>query len=59
METDIPQSDDDLDSSQNILLPDEDLQCLSAFQERWYEIFSSELSWSDFCTRCEEFAAEV
>ena len=54
-----PDSDDDLDSSQDLLLPDEDLLRLTAFRERWSEIFGGELSWPDFCSRCEEFAGEA
>ena len=32
---------------------------LTAFRERWFVVFSGELSWPDFCARCEEFAAEA
>ena len=53
------EADDDVDSSQDLLLPDEDLTRLTAFRERWFEVFSGELSWPDFCSRCEEFAGEA
>ena len=32
---------------------------LTAFRERWFVVFSGELSWPDFCARCEEFASEA
>ena len=32
---------------------------MSIFQEHWHETFSSDLSWSNFCAKCEEFAGET
>ena len=50
-----PNDDDDdpngpHDTSEALLLPDEDLEKLKALHEKWTEIFNLDHPWDEFCT---------
>ena len=50
---------DDLNSCQDLLLPDSNRVRLEEFRSRWFDTFAADSSWSDFTCACEQFAAEA
>ena len=53
------ESSDPLETSADLLLPNEDLVKLNDFRAKWFESFSAEHSWEEFCRLCEQFANET
>ena len=50
---------DDLNSSQDLLLPDSDQVRLEEFRSRWFDTFAADSSWLDFTSASEQFAAQT
>ncbi len=55
---DVDRDDGPHDTSDDLLLPDEDLDTLNEFQSKWVEVFNLDHSWEEFCGLCEQFATE-
>ncbi len=55
---DADQDDGPHDTSDDLLLPDEDLDKLNEFRSKCMEVFNLDHSWEEFCCFCEQFATE-